>query len=285
MSAVNILVQEQKGIVSMISDGAAYMDGTADLVACVKKICAIGNHSAISSIGPSLLSEEVADSLTESCDNFDDVLAIAESRIEDVYAARLDRLREDDDGIGEMMLTGYSKRRARPEAYTLRIVRPGKTEYWGKMQAGSNRSSEPFKLAQVLNKFVVTPTPGKEIIAKSRFRIPTLADVETLDAQETLLHLLEVQRHWPCESPRWLGKHLVGVQAQLVTISANGIDRDEIVRTWPDEIGKPITPGKIDWNAYLAKRLEGVVNVDGLSRLQRERMLKKAKKGTLRAIR
>jgi hypothetical protein len=52
-----------------------------------------------------------------------------------------------------------------------------------------------------------------------------------------------------------------------------------ILHRWPDEIGEKITPEPIDWSKWRAARAPAIP----LSRLQRERMEKKARKGTLRA--
>jgi hypothetical protein len=54
-----------------------------------------------------------------------------------------------------------------------------------------------------------------------------------------------------------------------------------ILRRWPDEIGEKITPEPIDLRAWRAARAPAIP--EGLSRLQRERMEKKLRKGTLRA--
>jgi hypothetical protein len=53
---------------------------------------------------------------------------------------------------------------------------------------------------------------------------------------------------------------------------------------WNDEIGEPTTPEPIDWAKWRAEHLVAPLAAPlGLSRLQRERMEKKAPKGTLRA--
>lgn len=66
------------------------------------------------------------------------------------------------------------------------------------------------------------------------------------------------------------------------------ITKDEstvrIFERFPDVVGEIMQPIKADWRAKGGAASASNVNVDGLSRLQRERMLKKAKKGTLRAV-
>jgi hypothetical protein len=53
---------------------------------------------------------------------------------------------------------------------------------------------------------------------------------------------------------------------------------------WNDTIGEPTTPEPIDWAKWRAEHLPSPpAPPPGLSRLQRERMEKKMRKGTLRA--
>jgi hypothetical protein len=50
---------------------------------------------------------------------------------------------------------------------------------------------------------------------------------------------------------------------------------------WNDKIGEPTTPEPIDWARWRAEHLP--LPPPGLSRLRRERMEKKMRKGALRA--
>jgi hypothetical protein len=50
-----------------------------------------------------------------------------------------------------------------------------------------------------------------------------------------------------------------------------------VLKRWPDVIGEKIEPEPIDWAKWRAEHLPAVP--PGLSRLQRERMEKKARKG------
>jgi hypothetical protein len=51
----------------------------------------------------------------------------------------------------------------------------------------------------------------------------------------------------------------------------------KVLKRWPDVIGEKIEPEPIDWAKWRAEHLPAVP--PGLSRLQRERMEKKARKG------
>ena len=52
-----------------------------------------------------------------------------------------------------------------------------------------------------------------------------------------------------------------------------------------DRIGEPITPEPIDWAKWRAEHMPAPLTPPGLSRLQRERMEKKFRKGTLKTRR
>lgn len=101
-----------------------------------------------------------------------------------------------------------------------------------------------------------------------------------------MLHLAEIARQECLE-----GAHWVGGKALLTTIDARGVTQ-RVVHHWKeDQVGELITPTPVAWKEWLAERkrdraagaVEGAgIDLSGLSRLQRERMLKKARKGTLR---
>jgi hypothetical protein len=93
--------------------------------------------------------------------------------------------------------------------------------------------------------------------------------------------VLELQR----ERPGRTGHFVVGGLIELVTIRRDQIE-SRVLKRWPDLVGEPIEPEPMDWPAWRARRADAsVASIPaGLSRLQRERMEKKARKGTLRAV-
>jgi hypothetical protein len=79
---------------------------------------------------------------------------------------------------------------------------------------------------------------------------------------------------------------------ELVEVTRDGV-RAKILKRWPDQIGELIQPQPVDWAAWRARKKQtqstsalaaSGVDLDGLSRLRRESMEKKARKGTLRAV-
>jgi hypothetical protein len=105
--------------------------------------------------------------------------------------------------------------------------------------------------------------------------------VMTLDGKikcgpdEFLTKIIEYQRTmpWPVPGHAETVKYIVGNSADLTVINAAGIAQRVVLR-WADRIGSPIDPTVV--------AAANAIPAEGLSRLQRERMEKKARKGTLR---
>ena len=74
----------------------------------------------------------------------------------------------------------------------------------------------------------------------------------------------------------------------LTSIDRNGITQRVVHRWEEDVIGQVVTPKPIhDWKAWREAKLAAkakAVLPDGLSRLQRERLEKKLKKGKLKVV-
>ena len=133
-----------------------------------------------------------------------------------------------------------------------------------------------FKLSEQV--FAGTPLPGDDLIAAAGFKVPDEED--DLDPEVDLLHVMEIQRHEKIEGHYW-----VGGKALLTSIDRHGITQ-RVVHHWiEDQVGQPFMPRPIEWKAWReARQRIKVVSIvpDGLSLLQRRRMEKKARKGTLR---
>jgi hypothetical protein len=97
---------------------------------------------------------------------------------------------------------------------------------------------------------------------------------------EYLTKIIEYQRTmpWPVPGHAETVKYIVGNSADLTVINAAGITQRVVLR-WADKIGEPIDPSA----AAAAAAIATPSIPEGLSRLQRERMEKKIRKGTLRA--
>jgi hypothetical protein len=73
----------------------------------------------------------------------------------------------------------------------------------------------------------------------------------------------------------------VGAFGQITRVTGTECTT-RIFERYADEIGEVMVPLAFDWKARRAERAQAIP--EGLSRLQRERMAKKARKGTLRAV-
>lgn len=72
------------------------------------------------------------------------------------------------------------------------------------------------------------------------------------------------------------GKHLVGGIAELVTVTRP--HRKLRLEAVADKVGELIAPEPIDWPAWRARRATAAAILPGLSRVQRQRLEKKAAK-------
>ena len=107
------------------------------------------------------------------------------------------------------------------------------------------------------------PPPSREEFQEAGSDL--VADVEKVDPESYLLHCMEIQRR-----KRFDGRHVVGGLAVLTSITADSVTQ-RVVHRWPeDQPGELIRPRAINWTAWRMERQSA-----GLSRLKRERMLKK----------
>jgi hypothetical protein len=93
--------------------------------------------------------------------------------------------------------------------------------------------------------------PGNDLMIAAGFTIP--ADVNEMQPELDLLHLMEIARHEEIE-----GHHWVGGEAVLTSIDASGVTQKTLHVWEEDEVGDPITPLPIDWTAWrVARRVPG----------------------------
>jgi hypothetical protein len=101
-----------------------------------------------------------------------------------------------------------------------------------------------------------------------------------VDPVNDLLHILEVQRQNKGGHYKF---HLVGGFALLTTITKDGITQ-RVVHVWPeDKVGEVITPAPVNWPQWRAKHKRLAPTMAALSKLQRDRLAKKARKQSSKA--
>ncbi len=96
---------------------------------------------------------------------------------------------------------------------------------------------ELFRVRQLLG----TDGPDADAFLRQAFGgMPNMSDPKQFDARKDGLALLELQRRMP-PTPWSFGHYGVGGKAMLTTISPTGV-RNQILKRWPDKIGKYIRP-------------------------------------------
>jgi hypothetical protein len=271
----------QRNSVHLMADAASYEMSTGILISnnLAKCVALPTLSAAISCTGPADLGAYFGYILAQKFSSFDELILSAEQYLPKLFENFADETRRGD-ALSTLYLIGWHKAEARPAAYAMDLWTDESTRIAQVLDNGKNAASTQalrFKLNEQL--FAGTPLPGADLIAAAGLKI--LDDENDMKPDLDLLHLMEVQRHEEIEGHYW-----VGGKALLTSIDCRGITQ-RVVHHWQeDQIGQPITPLPIAWKAWREARVAAKIAAivpDGLSRLQRGRMEKKARKGTLRA--
>lgn len=276
MTAINIIVQAEA--VHFITDGAVYSaDGT--LAAITSKVLPWPHMiAAIAMRGPVLALACYGSHLGMQFSTFDD-LVVGIEEAAPLLVEKYSPLWCDSypSNRSEIYVAGWSDERRQFEAYYL-VTEAIDRELMIKqgMLFEGSLLAEPFKLHRLQ---ADSWAPGFDIEEFNRSGIKATS-IERIDPEIDGRRVLEVQRQLRANLLEGLPPcHHVGGFAQRTTITSSGIEQT-VFHRWPDELGSPILPGPIDYEHL--QSLNRKVDVTGLSRLQRERMLKKQAKGTLR---
>lgn len=149
-----------------------------------------------------------------------------------------------------------------------------KTGRCGEIHAVSTKEEAIAPSAFALVKAAVLSSPGAmpaDILTSKGYLKPN-GSLSVSDPAKFLTDTIKYQRRqpWPVPGRSDQTRYIVGGSAVLTTVNAGGITQ-RVVHHWNDCIGEMIDPN------------EPVADTAGLSRLQRERMEKKLRKGTMRA--
>jgi len=271
MSAINALVQRSS--VHMMTDGLSYIDGVPFEVDVHKALELVPWRAALAATGPAKLGEFFAAEVVERFRSFDHLIAEGEVVLGQLFRAYADEYREGD-AVSTLVLIGWLDGEDRPAAFAIEMATDGEKLKWVEQHSTTDSEVIRFKLAELAE--IAMPPVSLAMLQAARY---TFKDYEAMDPETELLHLLEIQRRIPFDD-----RYYVGGQALLTSIDRSGVHQ-RIVHKWDeDEPGKVIIPQPIEWAEWLSKRALKAAGIDlsGLSRLQRERMLKKVRKGTLR---
>ncbi|MGB3043903.1 MAG: hypothetical protein WBB98_12030 [Xanthobacteraceae bacterium] len=262
----------------MIVDSVSYAPDGLIIANNLSKAKAIPTlNMAFSMTGPANFAGLMTDIIAGSFATFDAFVDEAEDWLPDVFNGLAEE-RRGGDAIATFYAIGWSERHCRGESYSINMW----TDDCSRLdEVLANSNGLPTRKLVRQTSIAGTPLPSEELTDACRFVIKRTDDyVAAVD----LLHMAEIARHEEIE-----GKHWVGGKAVLTSIDAAGLSQ-KIIQIWgEDKIGEYIAPQPIDWKAWRADRKAGEtsaalagVDMSSLSRLQRERMMKKAKKGTLR---
>ncbi|MDO8398095.1 MAG: hypothetical protein Q7T45_09775 [Bradyrhizobium sp.] len=285
MSACNVLVKKQS--VHILMDGLSYHSDGVVVRISQKCFTMPTLHACIATIGAGGAAMIFSIKAGEVFSSFDELVDGAEDEFPSIFDRHRDLFEQCEFSDCELYVAGWSKASNQAEAYMMRIHDPKAQEFWNEATTGSEYSAEAFRL-QKLDGIVTNPPPDVSELkaAGMSFNCRPEEIGEVMSPDVGLLHLMEVQRRKKTPLRPELDAHYwVGGLALLTSIDRTGITQRVLHRWTEDKVGEVVTPRPIDWKAWRASRVvAGAAIPEGLSRLQRERMEKKARKGTLRAV-
>lgn len=286
MTAINVVLQKRHRCLHVATDAAMYSDDGTVLHFGPKAFPIPGWPAVIACRGPALATAVIGQGLGLHCRDFDDMVR----RIEALLPSLVHNCEPLFGGMAysaiQVIIAGWSKERDAPEAYLIQTDHE-RPDMGDELSAILERDSAYNPDAYLLLKLdEVASGPDVDLdseLAKNMGYEGLGPDDPPETVVADLRKTLEWQRRTGFER---FGKTMrcVGGYGQLTTITPETIEQRIIVRWEDDQIGRTIEPQPVtDWAAWRAERAP-ISNVDltGLSRLQRERMLKKARKGTLR---
>jgi hypothetical protein len=270
----------------MITDASSYRrDGTVVALNLTKATISATMQLALSCPGPTGMQRAFVERIEREFRTFDDLI---ERGGADWIAETFEQTAADHFGgnaFTTLYLIGWHDRERRPGAYVVTLFSDASSE-WTRVRAGMSAAAVDDAMSLRSKLLAIepgalngTPMPDPEWMERGHFEVQFADDfVPAVD----LLHLIEIARH----SIAGDRGTVVGGKAVLTSIDATGITQ-RVLRHWredDDKIGRAIELQPVDWGAFRALRfLESAgVATAGMSRLQRERMGKKARKGTLR---
>lgn len=266
-----ILVLRQRDAVHMMTDGAAYEQSGIMHSVDLKKCFAMPEISAaVACTGPATISGYFGYRLQEVFDSFDDLVATGNERLPGLFQEYADAMR-DGDAFSTLYLIGWHAGAARPAAYAMDMWTDGSSRIKQVLENGAAAGTPPPERFKLLEQLVAgTPIPPAENLAVAGWKVAD--DINRMDPEIDLLHLMEVQRHEEIE-----GHHWVGGNALLTSVDRHGVSQ-RIVHTWSEDlVGRTIEPRPIiDWKAWRAARTPAAP--EGMSRLRRQMLERKTRK-------
>jgi hypothetical protein len=285
MTAINVVLQPRHRLLHVLTDGAAYVsDGTMVGYSC-KQFAIPQWPGVIACRGPVLASAIIGAHLSIRCRAFDDAVDQIEEFLPQLEDQLWSTAGDLEYAAFQCILAGWSRRRNAPEAYLIQTDHERPDMSAADMAAGvalGGYNPDAYTLAKC-DDMLIGPDCDRDGQGKSACDRVNYDGFDVDDSPERVVDDLRrcilVQRHTALES---FGTriHAVGGFAQLSTINPDGISQSILFDWSEDELGVPIDPGQAPEMAPW-KSTVPTIDLSGLSRLQRRRMEKKARKGKL----
>jgi hypothetical protein len=272
LTAINVLPLRDD-VAYLFSDGASYdLEG---------KLLSVGNKTHILSSlsaamlfsGRAIVSSYIVHHLQHQARDFDHLMEIMPDRLEEMVDHLTELFGVDASPAAKgapqgfrAFVAGFSERRRRTVAFSISSVE-------------DDAGREPYAIHEAPGGFQSPGVSDEQCMLG--FGGPPTVTPENIE--DVALTMLELQRQKPFPDD---GRFMIGGLAELVTVRRDSI-QTKILKRWDEDlIGEVIKPSPVDWPAWRARRTMAAAGLipEGLSRLQRERYEKKARKGTLRAV-
>lgn len=272
MSVTNIVCQPRHNTLHVMTDGAAYVD--AVLTSIGNKIHTIPNWpGVVTGRGTAVAAPVVAWELSQRFGSFDAVVDGIEGELPDIM-----RMYNLSDKTIELSIAGWSTERQRPEAYVIVTTDELPTNF----TEATRHLIPPAMTLKKLPDFCTGPILSEQIVLDAQWNGVNI-DASPENVIDALRFTIECQRHMKLPD----GKCYIGGFAAVATVTPDSITQRILHRWIEDVVGEEIRPPPPNWKAFKAYGSHTPPSnliPAGLSRLQRERMEKKFRKGTLRAV-
>lgn len=276
MSAINVIIQNDSA--SIVTDAAKY-NQFGQMMGQGIKCLALPHMPALLSIRGVAAGGFFAETLSDRFSMFDDMVSGIESATAEIVENYSYLWENAAISSIELYIAGWSASRQSFEGY---VIRTEELNRGGVAESDNEVDATPFVLVK-LPSCSLAPVLNQEQLADVGF---AASSVEALNPEVDGRRFLEAQR--AMKMALTLGNEpasFVGGFALLSTVTRDGTSQRAIHR-WPDELGEFLNRDPVtDWAKWRAAfdSIQPVADTAGLSRLQRERMEKKMRKGTLRA--
>jgi hypothetical protein len=221
--------------------------------------------------------------------SFDELIAGIESEFERIYSECAASLTNTGLPDVEMTVGGWSEASKEFQVYAIASCdgadRIAAEEFDAETLAMPDAA---FKLKR--HHDVVCVAPNIPVSAVSAAYGRSLASVDDIpDIEEFAIVLLELQRARLISNGSGLQPCCnVGGFGQVTTITCDAVS-SRIICRWPDQVGEMMCPQPIDWPAWRRSRQSAAManamqGTEGMSKLKRDMLAKKAAKGKLRVV-